>query len=45
MVILYSGSSYGVFDLDEYSLILMNLKESCKKRLAGRIRTLNKSPP
>ena len=45
VVILYSGSSYGVFDLDEYSLILMNLEEDCKKRLTGKIRTWNKSPP
>lgn len=45
VVILYSGSNYGVFDLDEYSFILMNLEEACKKRLAGRIKTWNKSPP
>ena len=44
-VILYSGSSYAVFDLDEYSLILMNLEKDCKKRLAGKIRTRNRSPP
>ena len=26
VVILYSGPNYGVFDLDEYSFILMKLK-------------------
>jgi len=45
VVILYSGSNYGVFDLDEYSLILIGLEESCKKRLAGKIKTWNRSPP
>jgi len=44
-VILYSGSNYGVFDLDEYSFILINLEDSSKKKLAGRIKTWNKSPP
>jgi len=34
-----------VFELDEYSFILMDLEEACKKRLAGRIKTWNRSPP
>lgn len=45
VIILYSGSHYGVFDLDEYSFILMDLDKACKKRLAGRIKTWNRSPP
>jgi hypothetical protein len=45
VVILYSGTHYGVFDLDEYSYIIMNLKTDAKKRLAKRIKTWNKSPP
>ena len=39
VVILYSGSRYGVFDLDEYSFILMKLKIDAKNRLAERIKT------
>ena len=45
VVILYSGSHYGVFDLDEYSFILMKLKIDSKNRLAVRIKTWNKAPP
>lgn len=45
VIILYSGSHYGVFDLDEYSFILMDLEDDCKKRLAKRIKTWNKGPP
>jgi len=45
VVILYSGSHYGVFDLDEYSFILMKLKTDAKNRLAERIKTWNKAPP
>ena len=45
MVILYNGSHYGVFDLDEYSFILMKLKINAKNRLAERIKTWNKAPP
>jgi len=45
VIILYSGSHYGVFDLDEYSFILMDLEEDCKKRLTKRIKTWNKGPP
>jgi len=45
VVILYSGPHYGVFDLDEYSFILMKLKDDAKKRLRGKIRTWNRSPP
>ena len=45
VIILYSGSHYGVFDLDEYSFILMDLEDDCKKRLTKRIKTWNKGPP
>jgi len=45
VVILYSGSHYGIFDLDEYSFILMKLKTDAKTRLAERIKTWNKAPP
>ena len=45
VVILYSGSHYAVFDLDEYSFILMKLKIDSKNRLAERIKTWNKAPP
>jgi len=45
VVILYSGPNYGVFDLDEYSFILMKLKTDAKKRLTKKIKTWNKSPP
>jgi DDE family transposase len=38
VIILYSGSHYGMFDLDEYSFILMDLEDDCKKRLAKRIK-------
>ena len=44
-VILYSGSHYGVFDLDEYSCILLSLEDDCKRRLNRRIKTWNKGPP
>jgi len=44
VVILYSGTNYEVFDLDEYSFILMKLKTDAKKRLTKRIKTWNKSP-
>ena len=45
VVILYSGSHYGVFDLDEYSFILMKLKTDAKNRLAERIKTWSNAPP
>jgi hypothetical protein len=45
VVILYSGSHYAVFDLDEYSFILMKLKADAKNRLSERIKTWNKAPP
>ena len=45
MVILYSGSHYAVFDLDEYSFILMKLEIDSKNKLAKRIKTWNKAPP
>ena len=45
VVILYRGSHYGVFDLGEYSFILMKLKTDAKNRLAERIKTWNKAPP
>lgn len=45
VVILYSGPHYAVFDLDEYSFILMKLEIDSKNRLAKRIKTWNKSPP
>ncbi len=38
VVILYSGSHYAVFDLDEYSFILMKLKSGAKNRLAEKIK-------
>ncbi|MBC8387410.1 MAG: transposase [Actinobacteria bacterium] len=44
-VILYSGSNYGVFDLDEYSCILLGLEDDHKRRLTKRIKTWNKGPP
>ncbi|MHB8277767.1 MAG: hypothetical protein ACYDIA_08965, partial [Candidatus Humimicrobiaceae bacterium] len=43
VVILYSGSHYAVFNLDEYSFILMKLKIDSKNRLAERIKTWNKA--
>ena len=45
VVILYSGPHYAVFDLDEYSFILMKLEIDSKNKLAKRIKTWNKSPP
>ena len=45
VVILYSGSHYGVFNLDEYSFTLMNLEDDCKKRLTKRIKAWNRGPP
>jgi hypothetical protein len=45
VVILYSGSHYAVFDLDEYSFILMNLTTDAKGRLEEKIKTWNKAPP
>jgi len=45
VVILYSGSHYAVFDLDEYSFTLMGLKADAKNRLEERIKTWNKAPP
>jgi hypothetical protein len=45
VVILYSGPHYGVFDLDEYSFILMKLKDDAKRRLTGKIKTWSRSPP
>jgi len=44
-VILYSGSNYGVFDLDEYSCILLGLEDDHRRRLTRRIKTWNKGPP
>ena len=44
-VILYSGSNYGVFDMDEYSLILLGLKDDHKRRLTKKIKTWNRRPP
>lgn len=38
VVILYSGPNYGVFDLDEYSFILMKLKTDAKKRLTKKLK-------
>lgn len=45
VIILYSGSHYGVFNLDEYSFTLMNLEDDCKKRLTKRIKAWNRGPP
>jgi hypothetical protein len=45
VVILYSGPHYAVFDLDEYSFILMKLEIDSKNKLAKRIKTWNKAPP
>jgi len=45
VVILYSGSHYGVFNIDEYSFILMDLDIASKKRLKKKIRNWNKDPP
>ncbi|MDD3819625.1 MAG: hypothetical protein PHG41_07330 [Actinomycetota bacterium] len=44
-VILYSKNHYAVFDLDEYSFILMDLKADAKERLCRKIKSWNKSPP
>jgi len=45
VVICYSGSNYGVFDIDEYSFIIMDLPLVYKKRLKKKIRLWNKDPP
>jgi len=45
VVILYSGSNYAVFNLDEYSFILMGLTTDAKGRLEKEIKAWNKSPP
>jgi hypothetical protein len=45
VIILCSGTHYAVFDLDEYSFILMGLKDAAKKCLAEKIKTWNKAPP
>jgi hypothetical protein len=39
VVMLYSGSNYGVFNIDECSFILMDLDQVCKKRLKKRLKT------
>lgn len=45
VVICYSGSNYGVFDIDEYSFIIMDLPLAYKERLKKKIRLWNKDPP
>ena len=45
VIILYSGSHYGVFNLDEYSFTLMNLEDDYKKRLTKKIKAWNRGPP
>ena len=45
VIILYRGSHYGVFNLDEYSFTLMNLEDDCKKRLTKKIKAWNRGPP
>ena len=45
VVICYSGSNYGVFDIDEYSFIIMDLPSVYKERLKKKIRLWNKDPP
>ena len=45
VVICYSGPNYGVFDIDEYSFIIMDLPLIYKKRLKKKIRLWNKDPP
>ncbi|MHB8278153.1 MAG: hypothetical protein ACYDIA_10935 [Candidatus Humimicrobiaceae bacterium] len=45
VVILYSGLYYGVFNIDEYSFILMSLDTTSKKRLKKKIKDWNKAPP
>ena len=45
VVICYSGSNYGVFDIDEYSFIIMDLPLAYKERLKKKIILWNKDPP
>jgi len=45
VVICYSDSNYGIFDIDEYSFIIMDLPVVYKKRLKKKIRLWNKDPP
>ena len=45
VVICYSGKNYAVFDIDEYSFILMDLPTIYKERLKKKIRLWNKDPP
>jgi hypothetical protein len=45
VIILYSGSHYAVFDLDEYSFILMKLKIDAKNTLGEKIKTWGHAPP
>jgi len=45
VVICYSGPNYGVFDIDEYSFIIMDLPLVYKERLKKKIRLWNKDPP
>jgi len=45
VVICYSGSNYGVFDIDEYSFIIMDLPLAYKEILKKKIRLWNKDPP
>jgi len=45
VVICYSGSNYGVFDIDEYSFIIMDLPPAYKERLKKKIKLWNKDPP
>jgi len=45
VVICYSGSNYGVFGIDEYSFIIMDLSSVYKERLKKKIRLWNKDPP
>ncbi|MCL4417229.1 MAG: transposase [Actinobacteria bacterium] len=45
IVICYSGKNYAVFDIDEYSFIIMDLAPAYKERLKKKIRLWNKDPP
>ena len=45
VVICYSGKNYAVFDIDEYSFIIMDLPSVYKERLKKKIRLWNKDPP
>jgi len=45
VVICYSGTNYGIFDIDEYSFIIMDLPTIYKERLKKKIRLWNKDPP